>query len=133
MKMDASLGETGAAGGVEPEGRVILISKLGLQIGRAHSEQFVQSESVLRGFSHNDDVFKIEKLFPGNGLDLRIDGFADHQDAGAAVVEQVLILRGFEHGVQRDGDAAGFDRAEETRSEERRVGKECRSRWSPYH
>ena len=23
--------------------------------------------------------------------------------------------------------------AEKTRSEERRVGKECRSRWSPYH
>ena len=23
--------------------------------------------------------------------------------------------------------------AEEDRSEERRVGKECRSRWSPYH
>ena len=23
--------------------------------------------------------------------------------------------------------------AKETRSEERRVGKECRSRWSPYH
>src|SRR3712207_8698567 len=28
---------------------------------------------------------------------------------------------------QRDG------KAEEERSEERRVGKECRSRWSPYH
>src|SRR3712207_7336220 len=27
---------------------------------------------------------------------------------------------------------SGFSR-EETRSEERRVGKECRSRWSPYH
>ena len=25
------------------------------------------------------------------------------------------------------------DRAVELRSEERRVGKECRSRWSPYH
>ena len=24
-------------------------------------------------------------------------------------------------------------RAERMRSEERRVGKECRSRWSPYH
>ena len=24
-------------------------------------------------------------------------------------------------------------RTEHTRSEERRVGKECRSRWSPYH
>ena len=23
--------------------------------------------------------------------------------------------------------------AQDTRSEERRVGKECRSRWSPYH
>ena len=27
--------------------------------------------------------------------------------------------------------AKGFDHG--TRSEERRVGKECRSRWSPYH
>ena len=25
------------------------------------------------------------------------------------------------------------DKAEDDRSEERRVGKECRSRWSPYH
>src|SRR5215208_8116906 len=30
------------------------------------------------------------------------------------------------------GDQAGRQR-EERRSEERRVGKECRSRWSPYH
>ena len=29
--------------------------------------------------------------------------------------------------------AAGRVEAETTRSEERRVGKECRSRWSPYH
>ena len=27
----------------------------------------------------------------------------------------------------------GLPAAEVTRSEERRVGKECRSRWSPYH
>ena len=26
-----------------------------------------------------------------------------------------------------------FRKAKERRSEERRVGKECRSRWSPYH
>src|SRR5256884_5512357 len=31
-------------------------------------------------------------------------------------------------------DAAGGEREQpSTRSEERRVGKECRSRWSPYH
>jgi len=29
--------------------------------------------------------------------------------------------------------AAHLDRARADRSEERRVGKECRSRWSPYH
>src|SRR2546422_10984855 len=34
-------------------------------------------------------------------------------------------------GDQRD--RAAFDRAVTARSEERRVGKECRSRWSPYH
>src|SRR5206468_6641397 len=28
---------------------------------------------------------------------------------------------------------AGLDRIDADRSEERRVGKECRSRWSPYH
>ena len=27
----------------------------------------------------------------------------------------------------------GFDPTADSRSEERRVGKECRSRWSPYH
>ena len=35
----------------------------------------------------------------------------------------------------QDGEAikAGQTLATTTRSEERRVGKECRSRWSPYH
>ena len=28
---------------------------------------------------------------------------------------------------------ADFNQSEKYRSEERRVGKECRSRWSPYH
>ena len=39
---------------------------------------------------------------------------------------------------RRDGPSYTIDtlaalQAETTRSEERRVGKECRSRWSPYH
>ena len=32
-----------------------------------------------------------------------------------------------------DGFHARYAAHEKTRSEERRVGKECRSRWSPYH
>ena len=35
---------------------------------------------------------------------------------------------------QLKADVTGMDLLEaQTRSEERRVGKECRSRWSPYH
>src|SRR3712207_8978568 len=33
----------------------------------------------------------------------------------------------------RPGDVLVFRAASGARSEERRVGKECRSRWSPYH
>ena len=32
-----------------------------------------------------------------------------------------------------DGDPLAVDSVTQGRSEERRVGKECRSRWSPYH
>ena len=44
-----------------------------------------------------------------------------------------------EHGLTQEqlaeqlGVAANTIARIETRSEERRVGKECRSRWSPYH
>ena len=35
--------------------------------------------------------------------------------------------------VAAEGNAASSASSASTRSEERRVGKECRSRWSPYH
>src|ERR1043166_10296061 len=56
-----------------------------------------------------------------------------------------LIVDGLRRGAKVIGAAPGydtdhagqirrvFDLAREYRSEERRVGKECRSRWSPYH
>ena len=33
----------------------------------------------------------------------------------------------------KDGDTLIVTKLDRLRSEERRVGKECRSRWSPYH
>ena len=36
-------------------------------------------------------------------------------------------------GTPPDAVTAAFKQMFPTRSEERRVGKECRSRWSPYH
>ena len=37
------------------------------------------------------------------------------------------------HGYQMHFPDPGLTIGNDTRSEERRVGKECRSRWSPYH
>src|SRR2546421_1710248 len=55
---------------------------------------------------------------PGNGA--RVDERA-HQHA-----VQDAVLRAVDHSAHHPGDFV-------YRSEERRVGKECRSRWSPYH
>src|SRR2546425_8842887 len=49
------------------------------------------------------------------------DRQADAVDGDRALLDQV------------GGEGAGGAEAVEERSEERRVGKECRSRWSPYH
>ena len=37
------------------------------------------------------------------------------------------------HNKQLSSDVGAHGIAKKIRSEERRVGKECRSRWSPYH
>src|SRR3712207_357623 len=47
------------------------------------------------------------------------------EDGEQAVIEWAMTWRDPKSGERR------LDRG--TRSEERRVGKECRSRWSPYH
>src|SRR5256885_915169 len=50
----------------------------------------------------------------------------------AVLVVLIAALAGYTwitlHWSYSDGERAGY-----VRSEERRVGKECRSRWSPYH
>src|SRR2546430_10246121 len=57
---------------------------------------------------------------------------AQYGIAGIAQCDAVLLDGGKEGGVLGPrGQFAG--RPLKERSEERRVGKECRSRWSPYH
>ena len=58
--------------------------------------------------------------------DLKIQGHS-------GLRKQDLIFRILEAKTKKDGLMFGQGVLEILRSEERRVGKECRSRWSPYH
>src|SRR3989454_5839841 len=53
-----------------------------------------------------------------------------HIGAGLGVVELTVALC---HSFESPRDRIVWDVGHQGRSEERRVGKECRSRWSPYH
>ena len=55
--------------------------------------------------------------------------------AKASSILVLFMLGSWVIGIQRlaGQDGGGARRFQYKRSEERRVGKECRSRWSPYH
>src|SRR5215216_2862878 len=59
------------------------------------------------------------------------DGIRDDLVTGVQTCALPIYLRHRGHPLAR-AHLARFDDAED-RSEERRVGKECRSRWGPYH
>ena len=68
------------------------------------------------------------QLLPGAASATSKLAYAGYLLAGAAcALGTLLLLAGAAPRLPRPGLAAGL------RSEERRVGKECRSRWSPYH
>src|SRR3712207_6864043 len=64
------------------------------------------------------------RLGPGQGLDLAAPQAVAFQKGHTAALQGVGI--GDEQPARAVGD-------QHRRSEERRVGKECRSRWLPYH
>ena len=47
--------------------------------------------------------------------------------------DQKDAIEGFAIVQVKDGEYKDIEQVIDSRSEERRVGKECRSRWSPYH
>src|SRR4051794_41481105 len=61
-------------------------------------------------------------------------GFQEAFDLSAIVfVERVKVRREIDNSPQGAPILEHRPRCDQLRSEERRVGKECRSRWSPYH
>src|SRR6266478_4951460 len=84
------------------------------------------------------DLSKLTKLDSG-GLGKIVNCFSRLKTAGGALC--LAGTTGTIDGVMKLAHADRFlksyptarEAAESFRSEERRVGKECRSRWSPYH
>ena len=50
-----------------------------------------------------------------------------------AVIAIAVLAAVLAAGCGKKASSAAGEEKKELRSEERRVGKECRSRWSPYH
>src|SRR2546425_13314364 len=88
-------------------------------------------------------LFPYTTLFRSLGFilrDLQVNEYLRESAQLARLVQDsaARIHPGGDRGVQQAGftvltTARRPDILVETRSEERRVGKECRSRWSPYH
>ena len=49
------------------------------------------------------------------------------------IITPILTPMNADESINTDELRTQIDRLIDGRSEERRVGKECRSRWSPYH
>ena len=73
-------------------------------------------------FGYQPDKYDILRVRRTNGINYDL--------TDEAVISKI---REWDAQYELDFVGADFDWFEATRSEERRVGKECRSRWSPYH
>ena len=71
------------------------------------------------------EAMDLNHLLSEQGIDVEISGSNNYEDMKGSDIVVVVAGAGRKPGMTR------MDLLK--RSEERRVGKECRSRWSPYH
>ena len=88
----------------------------------------IVKNTVFETLKNYQELFLIDlKVNQNNNIKLIIDG-----DNGVSLKDCANVSRDIENNI--DGEKYDFSiEVSSSRSEERRVGKECRSRWSPYH
>src|SRR2546430_16356562 len=90
-------------------------------IREAHLHGILTSASLLVNTPGADEAARLAAALPDLSVGL-------HADLGDELDKASADSQGVRESLQRQ-----FRWFESLRSEERRVGKECRSRWSPYH
>src|SRR5260221_5143319 len=113
----------------------IVVSTANLPVTRARVCFFFQAEDGIRDHCVTGvqtcalPIFKRGKLKNGFGMSNRA---AIHYVNGKFHEALIEFEEAGVYRVERKGNR-GVTETKLERSEERRVGKECRSRWSPYH
>src|SRR3712207_8089230 len=115
------------------EGKVALVTGGDSGIGRAVCVAFAKegADLAIAYLSEDDDAEHTKSLVEAEGrraITLRCD--AQNEDEARGIVSDTVEQLG---KIDVLVNHAGTQTAVDSRSEERRVGKECRSRWSPYH
>src|SRR5690554_1173474 len=105
---DATLAQQAADGGVE----VLLVGD--------SLENVIQGQDITLPVSAEDMAYHTAAVSRGNKMDTK----------QAMIITDLPFMS---YGTLEQGLASAKAVMQAGRSEERRVGKECRSRWSPYH
>jgi len=132
---------TRSDGGLEPAEVVRLAAEAGVQTLALSDHDTVDgvAEALAAAEQHGIRVVPATELssIDGEREDMHILGYlVDHTDPGLLeALERFRADREARAGRMMDAlRELGFELdTAAIRSEERRVGKECRSRWSPYH
>ena len=116
-------------GAISADGRAESMPDLCVELLREYQRRNAILDSRGRDLSRNDTTWLAEPL-----NELVAAPATTARDFAAKIVAHAHLL-----GISGNGDAmssveaSAIRDARQMRSEERRVGKECRSRWSPYH
>src|SRR5258706_15103713 len=102
-----------------------------LKTGTGDKDKRRQVEEWMRSLAEKYPEFPIEAGLRDYYL-AEAERLRGDFDKAADLSDKLALARSIESFLDRAAEYGrrGVDRA---RSEERRVGKECRSRWSPYH
>src|SRR5260370_26734119 len=99
-------------------------ARLSYLVRKAELAAYQRLDQALRGFGLTPAQYTVLAILSRGGESLSSAALARRLGVTPQSANEIVATLSMQYLVRRTGGA---------RSEERRVGKECRSRWSPYH